>query len=398
MQTDVIGAGAMGKGMAALLRDAFPHWTVRLIDRDMSALTAAREAWKCEILCTDQPQQAELAPVVICAASWPVTLGVIESLASRATRGLLVSISRPAAEDVPRVQQALIQAPSLATVLPCGLEPGLTEILAGYLLESTEQVQSLRICCGGIVVPRPANPLGYKRLFGTSHLPLAKRDAYCIRDGALCVVPRFSDVQQLAWPGIGVLEHWHDGMQPRLSEHPKLSRPGVDADQRTLRWTRYVELVALLDQLGVLAEDAVDENTGLTPKQLFERATQRTFGLAENEQTKTLLAIELAGSLHGRRSVQGLRLTFTDRVDVRAMALATCLPVVFLVNWLTGAGKAVGGFHYPETIITPQIAPVMLDWLARRGVEITMDRYDDDAEEGTAGLGGREPDSVPSPL
>jgi len=374
MQADIIGAGAMGRSMAALLRQAFPRWAVRLIDRDMSALTAARGAWKCEILCTDKPEQAELAPVVICAATWPVTLGVIESLASRAASGVLVSISRPAAKDVPRVQQQLMHIPSLAAVLPCGLEPGLTEILAGYLLESTDEVQSLRICCGGIVMPRPTNPLGYKRLFGASHLPLARRNAYCIRDGVLRVVARFSDVQQLAWPGIGVLEHWHDGMQPRLSDHPKLSRPGADVDQRTLRWPGYVELVTLLDKLGVLAEDAVDESTGLTPKQLFERATQRTFGLAENEQTKTLLAIDLAGSRHGRRSVEGLRLTFTDRADVRSMALATCLPVVFLVRLLAGSGKAVAGLHYPETIITPQMAPVMLDWLGRQGVEIAMDR------------------------
>ncbi|WP_271528062.1 MULTISPECIES: saccharopine dehydrogenase C-terminal domain-containing protein [unclassified Bradyrhizobium] len=397
MQADVIGAGTMGRGMAALLREAFPRWTVRLIDRDMSALTAARDAWRCEILCTDQPQHAGLAPVVICAATWPVTLGVIESLAGRAARGLLVSISRPANKDMPRVQQALIQAPTLAVVLPCGLEPGLTEILACYLLESTQEVQSLRMCCGGIVVPRPANPLGYKRLFGTSHLPLAKRDAYCIRDGALCVVPRFSDVQQLAWPDIGVLEHWHDGMQPRLSEYPKLSRPGANVDQRTLRWTGHAEVVALLHHLGVLAEDAVDRDTGLTSKQLFERAAQRTLGLAEGEQTVTLLAIDLAGLRHGRRHMHSLRLNFTDRPDIRSMALATCLPVIFLINCLISAGNAVSGLHYPENIITPRMTPGLLRWLAHQGVAITMDRSGDNAER-IAGLGWSKLDSVPPRL
>ena len=67
-------------------------------------------------------------------------------------------------------------------MLGCGLEPGLTEILARRLAERLDRVDELHILCGG-VPERPAPPLGYKIVFGGRELPLREAPAPAVVDG-----------------------------------------------------------------------------------------------------------------------------------------------------------------------------------------------------------------------
>jgi len=80
--------------------------------------------------------------------------------------------------------QALAQTTGGLAILGCGLEPGLTEIVARYLAEQLDQVDELHIKCGGIP-EKPDPPLGYKIVFGGRQLPLSESDARLV-ENELC--------------------------------------------------------------------------------------------------------------------------------------------------------------------------------------------------------------------
>ncbi len=69
-------------------------------------------------------------------------------------------------------------------ILGCGVEPGLTEIIARCLAEKMDRVDELHIKCGGIP-QNPAPPLNYKIVFGGQQMPLHERDSEIARDGEI---------------------------------------------------------------------------------------------------------------------------------------------------------------------------------------------------------------------
>ena len=91
-------------------------------------------------------------------------------------------------------------------VLGCGLEPGLTEIMARHLAERLDRTDELHIQCGGIPA-NPQPPLSYKIVFGGTHLPFHETDARVVENGILKPVPRYSDAEPTTF-GIKLAGHY----------------------------------------------------------------------------------------------------------------------------------------------------------------------------------------------
>ena len=90
----------------------------------------------------------------------------------------LVDLARPVETELADLKRAVEAAGGLV-ILGCGVEPGLTEIMARYLADKLDQVDELHIKCGGIP-GHPTPPLGYKIVFGGRHLPLREEDAHIV--------------------------------------------------------------------------------------------------------------------------------------------------------------------------------------------------------------------------
>src|SRR5690606_35823916 len=105
--------------------------------------------------------------VVAALPSAVLPLGIRAAIAARTP---WIDLSRPADSELPALAKAAKDNGVL--VIPgCGVEPGLTEIMARYLAEKLDSVDELHIKCGGIPVV-PDGPLNYRIVFGGTHLPL----------------------------------------------------------------------------------------------------------------------------------------------------------------------------------------------------------------------------------
>lgn len=203
--------------------------------------------------------------VVAALPSAVIPLGV---RAAAAARKPWVDLTWPANEELPALQELVDEAGTL--VVPgCGVEPGLTEIMARWAAEKLDSVDELHIKCGGIQAV-PSGPLAYKIVFGGHRLPLRELPARIAEEGALRDVPRYSGVEMFNFPGVGEVEAWHEGFMPWLLELESLQ--GIKlGTQKTVRWPGFGAKATLLRELGLLSLAPVDVGgTHVAPKHVVD--------------------------------------------------------------------------------------------------------------------------------
>ena len=184
-------------------------------------------------------------------------------------------------------------------IVGCGVEPGLTEIMARHLAEKMDRVDELHIKCGGIP-QNPAPPLGYKIVFGGRQMPLREMDSEIVREGQIEFVPRYSGVEPVTFPGVGQCEAWHEGFKPWILDIPALANIKLGT-QKTVRWPGYAEKVTVLKELGLLSLDPVQVgNVSVVPKHLVDAVLYPKVKLDDSEHDITCFRVELAGEKDGR--------------------------------------------------------------------------------------------------
>lgn len=288
----------------------------------------------------------------------------------------LVDLTVPADGDLPNLRRQAERAASLI-VLACGLEPGLTELLARHLAEKLERVDELHIKCGGIPA-KPAPPLGYKIIFGGTRLPLREEDAWVVEDGRLTQVARYSGVEPITFPGIGECEAFSESFMPWLLDLPVLQHL-KRGTQKTIRWPGYAVKASVLKELGLLSDTPITvDDTPVSPKRLLDTLLYPHVKMNEGEQDLTLFRVEAVGELEGQPC--RWRADMVDRYDATqgftSMARTTAFTGSIVARMIARGELTERGMVHPEQIITGPHLTRLLDALAELGIhfEITSHR------------------------
>jgi lysine 6-dehydrogenase len=276
----------------------------------------------------------------------------------------LVDLARPEQVMLPDLRREVEAADGLV-VLGCGVEPGLTEILARYLGEKLDQVDELHIKCGGIP-ESPTPPLGYKIVFGGRHLPLTAEDAHVVEDGELKLVPRYSGVERTSFSGVGEVEAWHEGFLPWLMDLEALKGLKVGT-QKTCRWPGYAAKVTVLKELGLLSEEPVEvDGVRVAPKHVVDAVLYPHVKLEEGERDLTLFRVEAIGERDGKRL--RLKMEMVDRYDEKlgftSMARTTAFTGAIVARMIARGDLKARGLFTPEQVITGPLLDRLLEELA----------------------------------
>jgi lysine 6-dehydrogenase len=175
MRVLVLGSGLMGPAAAYNAMNDPEVNQVTICDVSSTQLDAAQEKLRTRL------NGHKLSSVVLDLADRTAAVqlisnydGVVAALphaaiglgirAAAAARKPLVDLNWPEQDEMPALRKEVEEAGNLV-ILGCGVEPGLTEIMARYLAEKLDRVDELHIRCGGIP-EQPVPPLGYKIVFG----------------------------------------------------------------------------------------------------------------------------------------------------------------------------------------------------------------------------------------
>lgn len=307
--------------------------------------------------------------VAIGALPWSASLLAIRAALQAGTP--LVDLARPDEEQWPELRRAA-QAAGVLIILGCGLEPGLTEIMARYLAEKLERVDELHIKVGGIP-EKPTPPLGYKIVFGGRQLPLSESDAFVVADGQLQPVPRYSGVEPVFFDSVGACEAWHEGFMPWLMELPALQGLRVGT-QKTVRWPGYAAKVTVLKEMGLLSLEPVTvEGGSVAPKKLLDALLYPRVRLEEGERDITVFRVEAVGEKEGRP--RRYRIEMVDRYDelgFTSMARTTSFTGAIVARLIARGDLRASGVFSPEQLITGPLFDRLLDELAAAHIHFDL--------------------------
>ncbi|HEU4687244.1 MAG TPA: saccharopine dehydrogenase C-terminal domain-containing protein [Vicinamibacterales bacterium] len=379
----VLGGGLMGPAAAAeALRD--PATTgVTVADISQSSLEAcmARIAGepRAERLRTEVADVRDASAIdrllvradaVISALPWAVARDVMEAAAQRGVP--VIDLARVPDAEWASAQARLSSARSLV-VLGCGVEPGLTEILARHLAEQLDEVDEVHIKCGG-VPEHPTGPLGYKIVFGGRSLPLKPADGYAVENGKLASVPRYSGVEPVAFDGLGELEAWHEGFMPWLLDL-KCMKNLKRGTQKTIRWPGYAAKATFLKEAGLLSAEPIEvDGVRVSPKRVLDTVLESAVRMSDADRDITLLRVDVVGRSGDRP--RALRAEMVDRHDgvFTSMARTTAF-TASIVARLAAAGRLARPPRSPATpeqVVVGAAFDELIAALAASGVRIEI--------------------------
>jgi len=284
----------------------------------------------------------------------------------------LVDLSWPPPEQVEKVKQFVNENGGL--VLPgCGVEPGLTEIMARHLAEKLDRIDELHIKCGGIPA-KPAPPLGYKIVFGGRNLPLREGDALVCRNGELQAVPRYSGTHAVHFAGVGECEAWHEGFMPWLLELDVLKGLKLGT-QMTVRWPGYAEKVTVLRDLGLFSPKPLDvDGVRVAPKALLDALLYPHVRLEEGEIDITCFRVEAIGEKKGRLYKYRIEMVdwYDEELGFTSMARTTAMTGAIVARMVARGEVKARGFVPPEKLITGHLLDTLAEELAAANIRFEM--------------------------
>ena len=323
---------------------------------------------------TDEQATLELigaCDVVATALSWTAARSVTRFAIDR---GLpVVGIGRPALD--PRAEFGVAgRAPFIAGA---GLEPGLTEILARRLAAVFDPGVRLRLYCGG-VPRRPRPPLRHVSWYGPQ-LTITARPAYRVAAGRLEAVERFSGVEMVDVPGVGVLEAFHDGLLPWIGTDSVLGA-AMDIEQKTLRWPGFSAKVLTLNELGLLSETPVATPEGpARPRAVLDVLLRPHIERRPGDEDATVLVVEASGTIAGSPATRSTAvvaapdpdfgITGMGRLTGGVMAAAVRLLAERGTRGGSAAAEPTGVLHAHEAFSGDRAENLLGD-LRREGVSI----------------------------
>lgn len=264
-------------------------------------------------------------------------------------------------------------------ILGCGVEPGLTEIVARHLAEQMDRVDELHIKCGGIP-EKPAPPLGYKIVFGGRKMPLRDWPSEIVVDGKIEYVPRYTDAEPVRFAGVGDLEAWHEGFKPWILDIPALQNLKAGT-QKTVRWPGYAAKVSVLRELGLLSTDPVlVDGVEVIPKHVVDAVLYPHVQLADDERDITCFRVELIGQKDGQpchttaEMVDWLDETtgFTSMARTTAMTGAIVARMVGAGMITAESNPTASPFVNPEKLIAGPLYDHLIAELAQAGMAIVV--------------------------
>ena len=363
MKILVLGSGLIGPASAyyAMVDPDVTHITLCDISQQqldaaqtkLSGLEGGEKLTTVQLDVRDQAAAAKLMAehdAVVGALDRPaIGLGI---RAAAAAKTPLVDLLWPFEEEAAELKGIVDEAGSLA-IVGCGVEPGLTEIMARYLAEKLDCIDELHIKCGGIP-EEPAPPLGYKIVFGGRRMPLWEGDSHIVQDGVLTTVPRYSGAHAVHFPGVGEVEAWNEEFFPWLMDLEVLQGLNLGT-QMTVRWPGYAEKASVLWELDLVSTKPIDVNgTQVAPKDLLDALLYPHVKMEAHDRDITCFRVEVLGEKKGRR--RRYKIETVDRYDedlgFTSMARTTGFAGAIVARMAARGELDAAGMLSPEKVIT----------------------------------------------
>lgn len=379
----VLGGGRVGGTIA---RDLAGEFDVTVVDRSAEALgPLAREG-----LATEEADLSDRSSLERHIAGADLVVGAVPGDLGFETARTVIEAGRPLVdisffEQDPFGLDAMACERDVVAVVDCGIAPGWSNMVLGYLEARMDRVDRFRCYVGGLPVERRW-PYEYAAVFSPLDV-IAEytRPARLVVGGDVVSRPALSEIELLDLPGVGTLEAFNtDGLRTLVetSECP-------DMREKTLRYPGHADRMRMLRDSGFFDKRPVElGETSIVPLDLTAKLLVDEWRLEPGEEDLTVMRVEVDGLDDGRP----VRRTFDllDRYDsetgTTSMARTTGFMCTAVVRLVAEGRYECPGISPPEFVgREPGCFEAVTRHLEERGV-VFRDRTAPIAHSGPSGM------------
>ena len=276
--------------------------------------------------------------------------------------------------DLWRKADNLFSRRELTLISPCGLAPGLTNILAFKAASQLDRANTVKIYTGGLPL-HPTGPLNYLLLWSLDDLwDMYTRPAIIVDRNEKREVEPLSGLEYLNIHGIGRLEAFYsDGLSTLVR-----TLRGVNAMwEKTLRYPGHAEKIKTLTDCGMLQTEPIGRGIETTPRQALNAVLGPKLKSKPGEKDVTIGRVEAIGTAD--RANVSEKYELIDHSDVRngiSSLARTTAYVASIAAQMTANGRIKErGFLPPELAFGETNFESFMDELRARRITITHRRY-----------------------
>ncbi len=265
----------------------------------------------------------------------------------------------------------LAKEKGVRVVVDCGVAPGMSNILVGYVNSILDKTEKVLIYVGGLPEIREL-PYEYKAPFSPIDvIEEYTRPARYIENGQLVVLPALSEPELINFDDIGTLEVFNtDGLRTlaRTIDAPNMK-------EKTLRYPGHIEKMRLLRDSGFFSADQIDINGNkIRPIDLTSKLLFPLWKYAKGEADLTVMQVMVEGVKEGKkiRYKYDLLDLYDANTETLSMARTTGYTATMTVRLLAKGLYSYAGISPPEYIgRKPECVEFILNGLEERGVVYT---------------------------
>ncbi|HCY75003.1 MAG TPA: saccharopine dehydrogenase [Ignavibacteriales bacterium] len=257
---------------------------------------------------------------------------------------------------------------NVTAVVDCGVAPGMSNILIGYVDSILDKTETVLIYVGGLPVVREY-PYEYKA--GFSPIDVIEeytRPARYIENGKLVIRPALSDPEFLHFDEVGTLEAFNsDGLRTLADT---LTAPNMK--EKTLRYPGHIEKMLVLRESGFFSKEEIEiGGIKIKPVDFTSKLLFPMWELKDGDKEFTVVKI----IIEGEKDKKNIRYTYNmldrhdEKTNTHSMARTTGYTATTVVRLLAKGMFDQKGICPPEYIgQKPECVDFVLNGLRDRGV------------------------------
>jgi len=365
----VFGAGFVGNVIARDLAED-PSIEVSIVDINQEVLDKLTHDYDLHGICADLSNPNIIKDIV---KDFDLVIGALPGFMGYGSLKAVIEAGKNTV-DISFFEEDALSLDELAkekgvtAVVDCGVAPGSSNIILGYIDSILDKTESFLCYVGGLPVERNW-PFEYKAPFSpTDVIEEYLRLARYIENSEIVVKPALSEPELLYFPEIGTLEAFNtDGLRTLIKT---MDIPFMK--EKTLRYPGHIEKVRMLRETGFLNTEEIDvKGKKIKPIELTSKLLFDQWVLEEGDEDFTVMKIVIEGMKDDKK----LRYTYDmlDRYDrekrIISMARTTGYTCTAVARVLLEGKFNQKGIIPPEYLgKNTEVYRSVIDYLAKRNV------------------------------
>jgi saccharopine dehydrogenase-like NADP-dependent oxidoreductase len=365
----VLGAGLVGAPMAIdLAKDK--NFNVTLADINEETLNKVDKKYGISTIQKDLSHSDTVKEIV---KDFDIVLNAVPGFMGHNTLKTIIESGKDVVDiaffpEDPFTLHELAKKNNVTAIMDCGVAPGMSNVLIGYVDHLLDKTETALIYVGGLPEIRQW-PYEYKAVFSPIDvIEEYTRPARYVENGKLVIRPALSDAEYLDFQNVGTLEAFNSDGLRTLAE--TIDAPNMK--EKTLRYPGHIDKMAVLRETGFFGKEEIDiKGVKISPLEFTSKLLFPKWELKEDEVDVTVMRVIIEGMKNGEnlRYIYDLFDRLDEETNTHSMARTTGYTATMAVRMIAQGLYSQKGISPPKYIgKKTDCVKFMLDGLKQRGI------------------------------